>query len=333
LRKRESGEQDAGAGMSVNNRGKLLEEVRKILADAGFSVSDPIALKSISFDLVARRDDSLLVLKVLQNIDAFNKEDADQMKVLADALAGRTAVVGLRSSAKKLDEGIVYSRFGVPILSLDTFGEFLKEGVPPIVFAAPGGLYVKINSDLLRELRTERNISLGTLAEIAGVSRKAIQMYEDGMGAIIDVAVKLEEFLNEPIVMPLNPFEYMHDKGQPLELTEDTDRLHNEVFRMLETMGYAVQPTARCPFEAVTTDEKFMLLTGVERYGPMLEKKADAVASVSRVVGRKAVIITDKDARMKSVHEMPLMSRRELAGAEDKKEMMDIIRERSKKGG
>jgi len=318
--------------MSIDNRGKLLEEVRKILADAGFSVSDPISLKSISFDLVARRDDSLLVLKVLQNVDAFNKEDADQMMVLADALDGRTAVIGLRSSSKKLDEGIVYSRFGVPILSLDTFEEFLKEGVPPIIFAAPGGLYVKINSDLLKEIRTQRNISLGTLAEIAGVSRKAIQMYEDGMGAIVDVAVKLEEFLNEPIVMPLNPFEYMRDKEYPFDRPEDTDKLHNDVFRMLKTMGYSVQPTARCPFEAVTSDERMVLLTGVERYGPMLEKKADAVASVSRVIERRAVIITDRDARMKSVHEMPLMSRRELAGAEDRKKVLDMIKERSKEG-
>ena len=319
--------------MGIDNRGKLIEEVRKILTDSGFSVSDPISLKSISFDLVARRDESLLVLKILQNVDAFNKEDADQMMVLAEALGGRTAVIGLRSSSKKLDEGIVYSRFGVPILSLDTFEEFLTEGVPPIVFAAPGGLYVKINSDLLKELRTQRNISLGTLAEVAGVSRKAIQMYEDGMGAIIDVAIKLEEFLNEPIVLPLNPFEYMHEKEQLFDIPADKDKLHNEVFRMLETMGYSVQPTARCPFEAITSDEKMVLLTGVERYGPMLEKKADAVASVSRIVERRAVIITDKDARMKSVHEMPLMSRRELAGAEDRKKVLDIIKERSKEGG
>jgi len=318
--------------MSVDNRSKLLDEVRRVLADAGFSVSEPISLKSISFDLVARRGDAMLVLKVLQNIDAFNKEDAAQMKVLADALDGRTAVIGLRSSARKLDEGIIYSRFGVPILSLDTFEEFVEEGVPPMIFAAPGGLYVKIDSDLLKEIRAKRNISLGTLAEIAGVSRKAIQMYEDGMGAIIDVAIKLEEFLNAPIVMPLNPFEYMNEKGEPADLQEDTDRLHNEVFRMLETMGYSVQPTARCPFEAVTSDERTLILTGVERYGPMLEKKAHAVATISRVVDRKSVIITDKDTRMKSLDETPLIWRKELADLEDRRKMLDLLRERSKEG-
>jgi len=315
------------------NRDKLLEHIRKMLTECGFAVSDPITLKSIAFDLVARRDDELLVLKVLQNIDAFNKDDAGQMRTLADALDAKAAVIGLRSSSKKLDEGIVYSRFGIPIMSMGTLEEFLKEGVPPFVFAAPGGLYVKIDSDLLKQIRTQRNISLGTLAEIAGVSRKAIQMYEEGMGAVIEVAMKIEEFLNEPLVMPLNPFEYSHEKGKAADAMEDHDRLHNEVFRMLETFGYSVQPMARCPFEAISSDEKIMILTGVERYGPMLEKKADAVASVSRVVERRAVIFTDKDARRKSVHEMPLMSRRELAGAEDRKTILDIIRERSKEGG
>lgn len=319
--------------MSLDNRSKLLEEVRKILAETGFSVSDPISLRSISFDLVARRSEELLVLKILQNIDAFNKEDADQMRILADALGARTAVIGLRSSSKKLDEGIVYSRFGVPIMSIDTFDEFLTEGVPPLVFAAPGGLYVKIDSDLLKELRTQKNISLGTLAEIAGVSRKAIQMYEDGMGAVIDVALKIEEFLNEPIVLPLNPFEYTHEKGEMADYIEDPDKLHNEVFRMLKGIGYSVQPTARCPFEAITSDERVVLLTGVERYGPMLEKKAHAVRSVSRVVQRRAVIITDKDAHKKSVDEMPLICRQELADAEDRWKILDLIRERSKEGG
>jgi len=314
------------------DRDKLLEHIRKMLMDCEFAVSDPIALKSIAFDLVARRDDELLVLKVLQNIDAFNKEDAAQMRTLADALDAKAAVIGLRSSSKKLDEGIIYSRFGIPIMSLGTLEEFLKEGTPPFVFAAPGGLYVKIDSDLLKEVRAKKNISLGTLAEMAGVSRRAIQMYEEGMGAVIDVAMKIEEFLNEPLVLPLNPFEYSREKDI-LDMVEDHDRLHTDVFRMLKGVGYSVQPTARCPFEAIASDEKMLLLTGVERYGPMLEKKADAVASLSRVVRRRAVIITDKDAHMKSLRETPLMSRTELAHAEDRKKIMDLIRERSKEGG
>jgi putative transcriptional regulator len=315
----------------IRNRDKLIGNVRNLLSECGFYVTDPINLRGISFDLIARRDDQLLVLKVLQNADAFSREDAEQMRRLANILGGRAAVIALRSSSKKLEEGIIYSRFGMPILSFDTLEEYLKEGVPPFIFAAPGGLYVKIDSALLKSIRQERNISLGTLAEIAGVSRKAIQMYEEGMGTMIEIAMRLEEFLNEPLVVPLNPFEYSDD-SEALPVTddfEDFDVLHEEIFSLLKSIGYSVLPTARCPFEAITTDEKIMLLTGVERYGPMLEKKANAVSSISKVVEKKAVIITDKDAHVKCLKQTPVIARDELAHAKEKEKVLDLIKERS----
>ena len=314
----------------IRTREKLIENVRSLLTDCGFYVTDPISLRGISFDLIARRDDHLLILKVLQNVDAFSRGDAEQMWRLANALGGHSAVIALRSSSKKIGEGIIYSRFGTPILSFATLEEFLKEGVPPFIFAAPGGLYVKIDSDLLRSIRQMRNISLGTLAEIAGVSRKAIQMYEEGMGTMIEIAMKLEEFLNEPLVLPLNPFEYSEDESTPLiGEFEDDDLLHEDIFRLLKTIGYSVLPTARCPFEAITTDEKILLLTGVERYGPMLERKANAVASISKVVEKRAMIITDKDAHVKSLKRTPVIARDELAHVKEKEKILDLIKERS----
>jgi len=312
------------------NRDQILSKVRRLLSESGFYVSEPLSLRGISFDIVARRDEELLIMKALQNVDALSREDAEQLRTLANALKGRTSVIGIRSSSGRLEEGVIYSRFGVPILSYETLEELLKEGVPPFIFAAPGGLYVRINSELLRELRRERSISLGSLAEIAGVSRKAIQMYEEGMGALVEVAMRLEEFLNEPIIIPLDPFEYSRDLSDVLKSFDEKDRLNAEVFKMLEAIGYSVLPTARCPFEAITTDEKILLLTGVEKYGPRLEKKAYAVASISKVAEKIAMIITDRLARLKSLENMPLIYRDELANIKDKQEILELIEERSK---
>lgn len=310
------------------NREELLSEVRKLLSEVGFYVSDPLKLRGISFDLVARRDQDLMILKILQNIDSLTKGDADQLRALAEALSGRVVVIGRRSSSGELEDGIIYSRFGIPILSLPTLVEFLREGVPPFIFAAPGGLYVKIDSDLLRQLRKERNISLGTLAEIAGVSRKAIQMYEEGMGAVIEVAVKIEEFLKEPIVLPLDPFAYSADSDAPLEAPEVLNLLNAEIFEILERIGYDVLPVARCPFEAITSDAKILMLTGIERYGPMLERKAQAVTNISRVVERAAVMVTDRKVRLHRIGDTPLICRDDLKKAKDKQKILDLINER-----
>lgn len=307
----------------------MLSEVRKLLSEAGFYVSDPLRLRGISFDLVARRDCDLIILKMLQNIDSLTKGDSEQLKALAKALNGSVAVIGNRSSSGDLEEGIIYSRFGIPILSFPSLVEFLKEGVPPFIFAAPGGLYVKIDSDLLRQLRNERNISLGTLAEIAGVSRKAIQMYEEGMGAVIEVAIKIEEFLKEPIVMPLDPFAHSADTGTPLEAPEVLNLLNAEIFGILKSIGYDVLPVARCPFEAITSDAKILMLTGIERYGPMLERKAQAVTNISRVVEKVAVMVTDKKVRVHWIGDTPLICRDDLKKMRDKQKILDLINERS----
>src|SRR5512136_774512 len=245
------------------NREELIRNIREILAKGGFFLSDPHNIRSISFDIVARRDKQLLIIKGLTNIDSLSAEDAEQLRVLAKALDGSPLVVGLHSGAGKLDDGILYSRFGIPIISEATFLEHMLEGVPPFVYAAPGGLYVRLDGDHIRQIRQERNISLGTLADAAGVSRKAIQMYESGMGAMIEIAARIEEFLNEPIVVPLDPFSYTAEVAKTLRSFDQFRGLNREVFEMLDTIGYSVVPTVRCPFDALAREDDVLLLTGI----------------------------------------------------------------------
>src|SRR5207244_9802827 len=88
----------------------------------------------------------------------------------------------------------------------------LEEGVPPFLFSAPGGLYAHLDTEALRRLREEREVSLGTLADIAGVTRRTIQMYLEGMSATMDGAMRLEEFLQESLVLPVDPFAMLSDR-------------------------------------------------------------------------------------------------------------------------
>jgi putative transcriptional regulator len=123
-------------------RDELLVRIRETLAKTGFYVSDPHNIRSISFDVIARRDKQLLIIKALANIDSLSSDDAEELRILATTLDGKPMVIGLHSSSGDLEEGILYSRFGIPIISEATFHEHMLEGVPPFVYAAPGGLYV-----------------------------------------------------------------------------------------------------------------------------------------------------------------------------------------------
>lgn len=315
----------------VAKREELISRIRETLGKSGFFVSDPHNIRSICFDIIARRDKELLIIKALSNIDSLSSDDAEELRILASALTGSPMVIGLHSSSGKLDGGILYSRFGIPIISEETFHEHMLEGVPPFVYAAPGGLYVRLDGETLKRIRQEKNISLGMLAEIAGVSRKAIQMYESGMGAMIEIAAKIEEYLNEPIVMPLNPFSYTKEMARTLRTFDDFKGLNREVFEMLREIGYSVVPTIRCPFEALASEEDVLLLTGIEDNPTMTARKARVVGNISRVTEKKSVIFVRQETSIEAIDGTPLITKDELRRADDVDDVLELILQREKR--
>lgn len=317
----------AGSFPSVP-RDRLIEAVRDALAKTGFYLSEKATIRGLVFDIVARRDEFLLLIKVLRNVDAFTRANATELRMIATTLEGAPLVIGERSASGKLEEGVVYSRFGVPIIAARTFVDFFEDGVPPFMFSAPGGLYVRLDGERLRKVREERQISLGALAEVAGVSRRTIQMYLDGMSATIDMAMRLEEFLGEPLVLPVDPFVYTKEVASKLSAWDDLDRLEKDVFRRLEQLGYGVQPTIRCPFEAFTTDKELILLTAVVSGGVRLAERAGMVASLSRVTERDSVLFVDRETGRRSLRGTPLIARQELRKIRDRSRILEIIEER-----
>src|SRR5580658_3091835 len=189
------------------SRPRWIEHVKDLLERAGFYVADTQGVRPTSFDLAARRDSTLLLLKVLKNIDALDAEEAARLLELGNLFPALALVIGQTSGASQLDPGVVYTRYGVPIISEETLQEYLDKALPPFLYASPGGTFARVDGERLRLLRQARGLSLGTLAGVAGVSRRAIQLYEEGAGAELGVIDRIETFLGEPIVRPIELFE------------------------------------------------------------------------------------------------------------------------------
>lgn len=312
-------------------RDDLINTTRAILARAGFDISSALNLRSICFDVVGRKDDKLLIIKILSNVDAFSRDNAEEMKVLAEALGASPVLIGERSSSGILEPGIVYSRFGIPIISNETLADHVLEEVPPFIFAAPGGLYVKLDSDLLKMVREKRGVSLGTLAETAGVSRRTIQMYESGMGAMIDAAIRLEEFLGVPIISPVNPFEYKHeDKGKDYELS-GVRRTDSTIFNHLLDIGFAVTPITRSPFDALTRNDNMVILTGLGNEEDKVIQKATIASEISRISGRYSVMIVERPRGLENIKSTAVVTKDEIDDMDDQHELTDLVLERSGK--
>src|SRR6056297_463657 len=205
------------------SRSALVGNVTAMLSDAGFVVSDRCSIRPKSFDVAARRGDDLLLVKILGNIDAFNRATGHEMQRLGTYLHATPLVIGLRSRDEDLKPDVVYFRHGVPVFSPDTAYNLFIEGVPPLIYAAPGGLYVNIDGDLLADERKQRDWSLGRLASELGVSRRTVSKYEDGMNASVEVAMALEELFDAPLTAPVDVMDGADEVREADPMPEDPE--------------------------------------------------------------------------------------------------------------
>ncbi len=311
-------------------RADLLGSVQHILTRAGFTVSERCDLRPVSFDLVARRDKELLLLKVLTNVDALGDAVAHEIKLLCRFLQARPVLVGLRAGTGQLEDGVVYARHDIPIVTPNTLAEYILEGEAPMVYAAPGGLYVQLDAAALREARQQMEMSLGAMAQLAGVSRRAIQMYEEGMRASIDAAMRLEEALGAELIRPMDPFSAFQAAPEPepeIQSPSEDDPMEQLVRGFLEGMGFQVRSTRRSPFNALSTQQADTLLTGMGRDSPQLRRRAKVVSSISQVTGRPGFFVVERTTRT-SIEGTPTMSRRELRSLSDPEAILELILER-----
>jgi putative transcriptional regulator len=312
-------------------RSALVGNITAMLEDAGFTVSDRCAIRPKSFDIAARRGDDVLLLKLLANIDAFDGHTGTEMRRLGEYLEATPLVIGLRTRDEELDPGVIYFRHGVPVLSPDTAMDLFIEEVPPLIYAAPGGLYVNIDGDLLSDIRSEQDMSLGKLANELGVSRRTVSKYEDGMNASVEVAAELEEIFDRPLASPVNVLDGADDVrdsvDDPEELEADPDDAH--IVTVLTRVGFEVHPTLRAPFKAVSEDEsrERTMLTGHSEFNRTAEKRARIMSSVGRVTKTRSVYVVDR-AGQDSVDGTALIERDEFERIDDPEELEDLIRDR-----
>lgn len=311
------------------NKEALTSRTIEILTQAGFTVSDRCNIRPRSFDLAARRRSILLLLRILSNIDGLGAETAREMRYLASCLNGSPLVIGNKSRDQGLEGGVAYFRYGIPSINLTTLYDCFIEGVPPLVYAAPGGLYINIDGECLHSIRTERNISLGELAAELGISRRTISKYEDGeMDASIDVVLRLEEILDAELVCPIRILSTGNNRTKPDCASKQSEQ--DEVSLLLTPIGFFVFPTKQTPFNAISNDSgNNTLLTGISTYNRTMVRNASLMGSISSVAGTKSMYIVKGRCRRTQINGTVLINESEFKEIDDPDDVMRLIQERN----
>jgi len=329
----------------ARTREQWIERLRDLLERAGFYVTATQGVRPSSFDLAARRDATLLLVKVLKNIDALDAEEAARLRELGRLFPAIVIVVGQTSGASQLDDGVVYTRYDVPIVTEDTLRDYLEKAVPPFLYASPGGSFAQIDGERLKFLRRARGLSLGALAQIAGVSRRAVQLYEEGQGAEATVVERIETYLDAPIVRPIELFVLARraapaasrdggdgaskdSSGEPTPPPSTGDPLRDGVLAQLGTMGLEVTITVRAPFDALARTPE-ILLTGVGSLRAAVHR-AEVLHGIARVAEGHAMFVVRETVHRPSIGGLAILNVSELRRHRDPDELLEDISERER---
>jgi putative transcriptional regulator len=316
------------------NKEVLINRAIAILSRAGFIISERCDIRPRSFDIAARRENLLLLIKVISNIDGLNEETAREMQFLSRYLLGYPVVIGEKTRDHPLETGVVYFRYGVPSFDISTMQDYFIGDIPPLIYAEHGGLYVNLDGNILKQERTSKNISLGALASLLGVSRRTISKYEEGdMAASVDVALKLEEILDRGFTVAVDLFEKLKFNNSQKQM--DAANEYANIFSILKDMGFNVLPISQAPFDAVSRSSNHndgtTILTGVGEYTRTMVKKAHLMSSISEVALTQSLLIVHGASKTKNIERTVLMEDKELKKFSDKDDFIDILQERGRR--
>lgn len=320
-------------------RDQVLIEINDLLSNHGFETSN--IYDRSCFDMVARKEFELLLLKILINIDGFTGSQAEEIKKVADTFLASPLVVGIKSKNEYLEEDVIYERHGIPVIARETLRNMVVDDIYPEVFADRGGYYVQIDGEIIKQVRETQNISRKDLADKAHVSKETIYKYERGMvRAFPETAMMLESILNMKITLSVNLLSVpeVEKRSDVNDVSAIKPELSAENQTTLQNLGFGVISTTRTPFDALAKKETSSKLTKKDntvitnleknRNQQVLKRMALNVKDLSGITGTDAVFLLEDKKPLKCIEGVPVVYNWEIKEMENSKEFLKLVRER-----
>ena len=272
------------------------------------------------FDIAARKN-RILLIKVLQNIDALSRGQAENLKLVASNLGASPLLVGEQTRIEKLRAGVVYERYGVPSVNFQTFQRLIEDGIMPTIYSDRGGLYVKIDSEVLHEARGQKQLTQRELAEIVGVNKKVIYEHEkQQLRMLLEIAQKLEKVLHKKLIREADILKIAEEK----EKTQPKDAMERGVGKKLKDIGFSIDYIHGAPFD-ILAREKALVISDVESDNRRMLRRAHALKEFVILTNKPAVVVTEKYSKH-ALEGIPVINKSELQELETSKDLINIAK-------
>jgi putative transcriptional regulator len=272
-----------------------------------------------AFDVAAKRE-NLLLLKVLLNVDSLKEEQALSLRAVAHFTSAYPFIISLHSNRQILEKNVVYSRFEIPVVAPELFEAIIDEEAE-IFHSAKGRYTTEIDSRKLRERRIELKLTLEKLAELVGISKKALYEIEKSkVNPTKETARKLEFALSIKL--------RKNYEAKPISETilKPKTALQKKVHKEFHRIGIKNSPVYFGPVELVGR-EKFSLISRLSKNAEKLRREVTLVKRLSRIFSSNAVFVV-RETREQNIGGVPVFSEAELPEIRDSNEFKKIIEEK-----
>ncbi len=279
---------------------RLAEEVGSTLRSRGFRIGFleyPVGERK-SIDIIARRGSEKLLIKVSLEVDSVGYKEAYELTAISSVFGGLGVLVGRKTKKKELEDYVIYERHGIPALTPETLEE-LVEREEIFVYADRGGYYVRVDGRKLKEKREEMNMSLGDLAYLLGVSRKAVYEYEKSkMNLSLTTALRLVEIFGDEILVPFNINELREREkttAKKARITLRNAKLERIVYELSKMGLGTIVATEKTPVDLAVKSKDELAIASKDNvpHPEHLELKEESLETFSKILNVKSLVIDD----------------------------------------
>ncbi|HIQ50231.1 MAG TPA: helix-turn-helix domain-containing protein [Nanoarchaeota archaeon] len=290
---------------------EIKEAVKNLLIERDYEVYESTGC----FDIAGKKDE-LLLIKILKNIDSFVLQHALSLQSISSALDAYPFLIGNNTNYEKLVPGVIYERFQIPAMCIETFRMILDKEFPEF-YRQKGGVYVEIDPVALRKARIENKLSQKQLANLVGVSSKTIYMHEKfRLKASIKIVKKIEKVLGKKVSGKAHVFRKYEFKGKA------KDSLEKFVAKKLNEIGFETYFTYHAPFD-VSAKEKEIIISDIEQDKRKISYRYKKFAEFVEFLGLSGAVITE-DYRKEC--KIPIISKKDLEEVKTKKDFIKLLR-------
>ncbi|MEK6983562.1 MAG: helix-turn-helix domain-containing protein [Nanoarchaeota archaeon] len=299
----------------------LLDKVNIFLLKKSFTIKN---LTRTCFDILARKDEQILLIKVLEDANSISRQFAQEMISVASYINASHLIVA-EKAGNKLEDNVVYSRFEIYTLNLNTFINCINNKFP-FIKRGHAGLTASLAGKKLKEKREELGYSLNALSKRIGVSARMITKYENENSKVtINRALKLCNLFGHEVFNEVNIFGLQENSDSRTEAVAPKtcgifdDARKSTVFDISKKyiqLGFDATETKKTPFDIIAKKDKELILTEVsDNVNPQME-------SLSKLLEADNLVIFKK----KKPKNIPSLTRKEFMDFEEANDLVKFLK-------